>query len=387
MLVVSGFARACSSSLSAEQGPVRSRAIRRRGRPKGDITPGPPEGGALHGICALCASPGTGTLTVTRAVPSIRGLRGGQHRRRMTVAVPSAYYRYQIIAVCPSPITGPTRRPRSGAPSSPSATRAPKRPTPAAAPLPTCSANAVTRSCIGQLSATRATTFGAVLDEALGRDDVDVVLTTGGTGISSRDGTFEIVSGLLEKPLDGFGELFRMLSYTDIGPAAMLTRACAGLARRKILVSMPGSEAAVRLAMHKLLLPELGHHRARGAALNAPPCRTAQSSPLRTRAPSSRRAVSQSRAPNGSHCRTFPDACSPRISVAAFDVPPFARAAMDGYAVVAADTTGARRDSPVALTLGGSVYTGDVPGHRVTPVTASQSRPARHCPRARTPLS
>ena len=98
-----------------------------------------------------------------------------------------------------------------------------------------------------------------VLDAALGRDDVDVVLTTGGTGISSRDGTFEIVSGLLEKPLDGFGELFRMLSYTDIGPAAMLTRACAGLARRKILVSMPGSEAAVRLAMHKLLLPELGH--------------------------------------------------------------------------------------------------------------------------------
>ena len=91
------------------------------------------------------------------------------------------------------------------------------------------------------------------------RDDVDVVLTTGGTGISSRDGTFEIVSGLLEKSIDGFGELFRMLSYTDVGPAAMLTRACAGLARRKILVSMPGSEAAVRLAMHKLLLPELGH--------------------------------------------------------------------------------------------------------------------------------
>ena len=81
----------------------------------------------------------------------------------------------------------------------------------------------------------------------------------GGTGISSRDGTFEIVSELIEKPLEGFGELFRMLSYTDIGPAAMLTRACAGLARRTILVSMPGSEAAVRLAMHKLLLPELGH--------------------------------------------------------------------------------------------------------------------------------
>jgi molybdopterin adenylyltransferase len=100
---------------------------------------------------------------------------------------------------------------------------------------------------------------GAVLDQMLGREDVDVVLCTGGTGITARDSTYEVVSARIEKRLDGFGELFRMLSYTDVGPAAMLSRACAGLARGRILVAMPGSEAAVRLAMHKLLLPELGH--------------------------------------------------------------------------------------------------------------------------------
>ena len=93
----------------------------------------------------------------------------------------------------------------------------------------------------------------------LGREDVDVVLCTGGTGITARDSTYEVVSARIEKRLDGFGELFRMLSYADVGPAAMLSRACAGLARSRILVAMPGSEAAVRLAMHKLLLPELGH--------------------------------------------------------------------------------------------------------------------------------
>jgi len=103
------------------------------------------------------------------------------------------------------------------------------------------------------------TRIGSVLDETLGRKDVDVVLCTGGTGITARDSTYEVVSARIEKRLDGFGELFRMLSYTDVGPAAMLSRACAGLARGRILVAMPGSEAAVRLAMHKLLLPELGH--------------------------------------------------------------------------------------------------------------------------------
>ena len=86
-----------------------------------------------------------------------------------------------------------------------------------------------------------------------------VLITTGGTGISSRDTTFEAIDALLEKRLDGFGELFRMLSYEQIGPAAMMSRAAAGLARGRIVVSLPGSEAAVRLAMEKLLIPELGH--------------------------------------------------------------------------------------------------------------------------------
>jgi molybdenum cofactor biosynthesis protein B len=86
-----------------------------------------------------------------------------------------------------------------------------------------------------------------------------VIITTGGTGITSRDSTFEAVSAILDKRLEGFGELFRMLSYEQIGPAAMMSRATAGLAAGRIVVSLPGSEAAVRLAMEKLLLPELGH--------------------------------------------------------------------------------------------------------------------------------
>jgi molybdenum cofactor biosynthesis protein B len=96
-------------------------------------------------------------------------------------------------------------------------------------------------------------------DSLLARDDVQVVLATGGTGISRRDSTYEVVEGILEKRLDGFGELFRMLSYTEIGPAAMLTRACAGVAAGRIVFAMPGSEAAVRMAMRKLILRELGH--------------------------------------------------------------------------------------------------------------------------------
>ena len=89
--------------------------------------------------------------------------------------------------------------------------------------------------------------------------DTRVIITTGGTGISSRDSTYESVSALLQKRLDGFGELFRMLSYQEIGSAAMMSRASAGLASGKIVVSLPGSEAAVRLAMERLLIPELGH--------------------------------------------------------------------------------------------------------------------------------
>jgi molybdenum cofactor biosynthesis protein B len=86
-----------------------------------------------------------------------------------------------------------------------------------------------------------------------------VVITTGGTGITSRDSTYEVVSALLDKRLDGFGELFRILSFEQIGAAAMMSRAIAGLASGRIVVALPGSEAAVRLATEKLLLPELGH--------------------------------------------------------------------------------------------------------------------------------
>ena len=86
-----------------------------------------------------------------------------------------------------------------------------------------------------------------------------VIITTGGTGITSRDSTYEVVCNLLEKRLEGFGELFRMLSYQEIGPSAMLSRACAGTAQGKIVVSLPGSQNAVRLGMSKLILPELGH--------------------------------------------------------------------------------------------------------------------------------
>ncbi len=99
----------------------------------------------------------------------------------------------------------------------------------------------------------------AALQAGIGTPDVDVVIATGGTGITRRDGTCEVVSALLDKRIDGFGELFRALSYQEIGPAAMLSRACAGLAGGTIVISLPGSENAVRLAMTKLVLPELGH--------------------------------------------------------------------------------------------------------------------------------
>ena len=89
--------------------------------------------------------------------------------------------------------------------------------------------------------------------------DVDAIITTGGTGLTSRDSTFEAIDALLHKRLPGFGELFRMLSYHDIGAAAMLSRACAGTIGGVIVISLPGSEKAVRLAMTKLVIPELGH--------------------------------------------------------------------------------------------------------------------------------
>lgn len=97
------------------------------------------------------------------------------------------------------------------------------------------------------------------LRQAIDAPDVDVAIATGGTGITQRDGTYEVVTALLDKRLDGFGELFRALSYEEIGPAAMLSRATGGLAGRTIILSLPGSPNAVRLGMEKLILPELGH--------------------------------------------------------------------------------------------------------------------------------
>lgn len=95
--------------------------------------------------------------------------------------------------------------------------------------------------------------------EQLPNDEVQVVITTGGTGITSRDGTFEAIDALLDKRLEGFGELFRMISFQEIGPAAMMTRATAGTIGRKAIFVLPGSEHAVRLAMTRLIVPEIGH--------------------------------------------------------------------------------------------------------------------------------
>ncbi len=88
---------------------------------------------------------------------------------------------------------------------------------------------------------------------------VQAIITTGGTGISSRDCTYEAVSAMLWKRLDGFGEIFRALSFEQVGSAAMLSRAVAGTIAGRVVFALPGSEAAVRLAVEKLIVPELGH--------------------------------------------------------------------------------------------------------------------------------
>lgn len=90
-------------------------------------------------------------------------------------------------------------------------------------------------------------------------DQCRAVLISGGTGLAPRDTTYEAISSLLDKKLDGFGELFRALSYEEIGSPAMLSRAVAGVRGQTLIFSMPGSPAAVRLAMTKLIIPELGH--------------------------------------------------------------------------------------------------------------------------------
>jgi molybdenum cofactor biosynthesis protein B len=99
----------------------------------------------------------------------------------------------------------------------------------------------------------------ALLRQALAQESVEAIIVNGGTGISPRDGTYEVIAGLLDKRLDGFGEIFRYLSYQDIGSAALMSRAVAGSAQGKVLISLPGSKGAVSLAMEKLILPELRH--------------------------------------------------------------------------------------------------------------------------------
>jgi molybdenum cofactor biosynthesis protein B len=99
----------------------------------------------------------------------------------------------------------------------------------------------------------------AVIHRACAHPGVQAVILTGGTGIAARDQTFEAIDALLEKRLPGFGELFRLLSYQEIGAAAMLSRAQAGVRAGRAIFSLPGSPAACRLAVERLILPELSH--------------------------------------------------------------------------------------------------------------------------------
>ncbi|WP_216831296.1 MogA/MoaB family molybdenum cofactor biosynthesis protein [Alkalihalobacterium elongatum] len=100
----------------------------------------------------------------------------------------------------------------------------------------------------------------ALLKHAETRADIDAVLINGGTGIALRDTTYEAVKDLLQKEMPGFGEIFRYLSYAeDIGTAAILSRAVAGVYGSKAVFSMPGSSGAVKLAMNRIIIPELGH--------------------------------------------------------------------------------------------------------------------------------
>jgi molybdenum cofactor biosynthesis protein B len=101
--------------------------------------------------------------------------------------------------------------------------------------------------------------IGAAVRKALGRAGVGAVILTGGTGVAPRDVTPDTVEPLLERVVPGFGELFRQLSYADIGSAAILSRALAGLAGGRVVFVIPGSRGAVRLAMEKLIIPEIAH--------------------------------------------------------------------------------------------------------------------------------
>ena len=98
-----------------------------------------------------------------------------------------------------------------------------------------------------------------LLTEWFARKEIDIILTNGGTGIAGRDQTIDVIESLIETPLPGFGELFRMLSWEQIGAGAMLSRAAGGVAGNKLLFAMPGSTPAVELAMTKLIIPGMKH--------------------------------------------------------------------------------------------------------------------------------
>ncbi len=101
--------------------------------------------------------------------------------------------------------------------------------------------------------------IAALVRVAVADPEVDAVILTGGTGIAPRDVTYEAIDGLLDKPLHGFGELFRSLSYAEIGSAAMLSRAVGGVIGRTVVFALPGSTKAVELGVTRLIAPELGH--------------------------------------------------------------------------------------------------------------------------------
>jgi molybdenum cofactor biosynthesis protein B len=104
-----------------------------------------------------------------------------------------------------------------------------------------------------------ATTIRSQIQDLLQRDDVQAVITSGGTGLSHRDVTVDTIAALLQKKLEGFGELFRQLTYQEIGAGSILSRALAGVANGKVILCIPGSVGAATMAMDKIIVPELGH--------------------------------------------------------------------------------------------------------------------------------
>jgi len=102
-------------------------------------------------------------------------------------------------------------------------------------------------------------TIGKIIDELLGDGEIQVIITSGGTGLSHRDVTVDTIAPKLEKTLDGFGELFRFLTYQEIGTGSIMSRAFAGMTGGKVIICLPGSLGATTLAMDKIILKELGH--------------------------------------------------------------------------------------------------------------------------------